>query len=507
MVPNGKVRVCYKDEKTLAFHMSGTIEVVLDFLADKSVFNYAFTVPVAKNDSAIIIKSYKNGRNYLLYSPNCQSEIEEDWDGQSSSYCKITIQQHLNSDADFYIEELENGWNGEVRKINYCEARDKAREKYRSFYEDMPSVPPKYEEARKVASFVNWESYIHPCGYLHRYAMLMSKNWMTKVWSWDHCFNAIALSYKKPQEAWNQFMLMFDYQDYVGCIPDSVSDSILDWNYCKPPIHGWALSRMMEHMTLTKRQTTEVYNKLSKWNNWWLNFRDFDQDGLCEYTHGNDSGWDNSTAFNQPHPMLLPDLQAFLIIQMEVLASLAQKIGLRKEMSLWNERAKQMQELMIKKCFDSDGHPIARKAFTGEEVKTGSLLPYVSIILGDRLPKKIRETMISDIKNLFLTKWGLATEEPCSERYVADGYWRGPIWAPSTMLILDGLCQCGEMELVRDIAERFAEMFVKSGSAENYNALTGEGLRDRAYTWTSSAFLVMCHEYLSELPVKKLLNM
>ena len=115
--------------------------------------------------------------------------------------------------------------------------------------------------------------------------------------------------------------------------------------------------------------------------------------------------------------------------------------------------------------------------------------------------------MISDIKNLFLTKWGLATEEPCSERYVADGYWRGPIWAPSTMLILDGLCQCGEMELVRDIAERFAEMFVKSGSAENYNALTGEGLRDRAYTWTSSAFLVMCHEYLSELPVKKLLNM
>ena len=65
------------------------------------------------------------------------------------------------------------------------------------------------------------------------------------------------------------------------------------------------------------------------------------------------------------------------------------------------------------------------------------------------------------------------------------------------MLILDGLHQCGEDALVKDIAERFAEMFMKSGSAENYDAKTGKGLRDQAYTWTSSAFLVMSHEYLT----------
>ena len=38
----------------------------------------------------------------------------------------------------------------------------------------------------------------------------------------------------------------------------------------------------------------------------------------------------------------------------------------------------------------------------------------------------------------------------------------------------------------------------RSGMAENYDAITGDGLRDRAYTWTSSVFLILAHEYLRD---------
>jgi hypothetical protein len=31
----------------------------------------------------------------------------------------------------------------------------------------------------------------------------------------------------------------------------------------------------------------------------------------------------------------------------------------------------------------------------------------------------------------------------------------------------------------------------RSGFAENFDALTGNGLRDRAYTWTAAAYLVL----------------
>ena len=80
-------------------------------------------------------------------------------------------------------------------------------------------------------------------------------------------------------------------------------------------------------MHLDKDQEYEAYQGLSKWTEWWLNYRDQDHDGLCEYTHGNDSGWDNSTVFHELPPVTSPDLATFLIIQMEELANLADAIG------------------------------------------------------------------------------------------------------------------------------------------------------------------------------------
>ena len=127
-------------------------------------------------------------------------------------------------------------------------------------------------------------------GFLKRETMYMSKNWMCNVYSWDHCFNAIALAQRDPALAWDQFMVLFDHQSAAGRLPDSVNDSEVVDNFCKPPIHGWALHKMRERMTLTRPMQAEAYDKLARWTLWWLNCRDRDGDGLCEYTHGNDSG-------------------------------------------------------------------------------------------------------------------------------------------------------------------------------------------------------------------------
>ena len=41
------------------------------------------------------------------------------------------------------------------------------------------------------------------------------------------------------------------------------------------------------------------------------------------------------------------------------------------------------------------------------------------------------------------------------------------------------------------ISDRFRALCEKSGFAENFDAQTGAGLRDRAYTWTASAYLIL----------------
>jgi hypothetical protein len=64
------------------------------------------------------------------------------------------------------------------------------------------------------------------------------------------------------------------------------------------------------------------------------------------------------------------------------------------------------------------------------------------------------------------------------------------------MLLVEGLDAAGEHALARKVRENFCRMAQGSGMYENFDAITGEGLRDPAYTWTSSVYLIFAHQLL-----------
>ena len=125
----------------------------------------------------------------------------------------------------------------------------------------------------------------------------MSKHWMDKVWSWDHCFNALALAPGLPDLAMDQFFIPFDHQDAFGALPDSFAHSEALYNYVKPPIHGWAFQRLRQSLArpLTTAELEMAYDRLSRWTDYWLTSRRVPGHTLPHYQHGNDSGWDNAT--------------------------------------------------------------------------------------------------------------------------------------------------------------------------------------------------------------------
>jgi hypothetical protein len=53
----------------------------------------------------------------------------------------------------------------------------------------------------------------------------------------------------------------------------------------------------------------------------------------------------------------------------------------------------------------------------------------------------------------------------------------------------------GHVRLADEISARFRALCETSGFAENFDALTGEGLRDRAYTWTASSYLLLARDH------------
>jgi len=401
---------------------------------------------------------------------------------------------------DIVVELYKSDWLPKKYTDTYDRSIKLLKNELNTWSRQTPEVSTDFKDARNLASYINWASVVKAEGNLQRYGMLMSKNWMINIWSWDNCFNAMSLSYGNPKLSWDQLMIMFDLQDETGAMPDCINSHHVVWSYKKPPIHGWTLSRLMEQYTLSPKQMAEIYTKLSAWTNYWFIYRDEDGNGLPEYYHGNDSGWDNGTAFDSGFPAEGPDLSAFLVIQMDVLADLAKKLDKQSDAVSWKRRADETLQKMIARFWNGDKF-VTKKASTEEYTKESqSLMSYLPLLLGKRLPDNIRIKMISDLKKpgYLITNYGIATESPGSKLYVPDGYWRGPVWAPTTMIIVEGLKKCGEKELADKIAQNFCETCKIHGFAENFNALTGEPLRDPAYTWTTSVFLVLAHELYSK---------
>ncbi|MCY9593355.1 hypothetical protein PC41400_05265 [Paenibacillus chitinolyticus] len=463
----------------------------LKLTAELSAYDYALPY----RERGWELNSFSREVRILLSPLLGHFEPDVVWGGLRAKHIAFVIVPGGESQSfDLSLEEYRTV-PGQRDGYSYEEAEAMAGQDWEQWLSRTIRTPEDWEEARTLAAYITWSCVVRADGYLSRPAMYMSKNWMTNIWSWDHCFNAMALAGTNPDLAWDQFAIFFDRQDESGMLPDFLNDKYALWNCCKPPIHGWTLNWMMENSSaVTDERLREIYEPLGKWTTWWFRYRDDDGDGIPQYNHGNDSGWDNSTAFLTDIPVESPDLSAFLVIQMEVLAAAAQRLGLDEESERWSARANELLQKLIGHFWDEkEGRFTAMRSGSHERSAGDSLLSFVPIVLGSRLPGPIREKVIADLKqpDRFLTGNGLATESTSSPYYAADGYWRGPIWAPSTMLIVEGLRGAGDEEFASELARKFCRMAAKSGMAENFDAVTGEGLRDRAFTWTSSVFLLL----------------
>jgi putative isomerase len=492
----GFVEICITEPKLIRTRGIG---VGLHLIMETGMFDHA----IPAEDRRWRVVNWATGTKYMLTPIAGQLVVDAPWQVDRSDHIVADFLPDPDTGRfEGAIEEYTTVWSEKEYNDSFDACLRKVDEEYQAWLGKTPGVSATYAATGELAAYINWSSIVAPEGHLTRPAMLMSKNWMNSLWSWDNCFNAMTLCYGNPELAWDQFMIPMDHQDASGMFPDSVNDSVVHYSFCKPPIHGWALRWMMKRTNyIDEARLAEVYEPLCRWTQWWFDYRDDDHDAIAQYNHGNDSGWDNATVFQIGPPVEGPDLSAYLIVQMDVLADVAEILGKTREMDVWRSRSNVLLNLLRSHSWRDDRF-LAPRSGDHEVFESDCLLPFLPIVLGTRLPKRHLSKLIEGLKEegRFLSEHGLATESLRSPLYESDGYWRGPIWAPSTMIIVDGLAAAGEGPFARELARRFCDMAARSGMAENYDAVTGEGLRDRAYTWTSSVFLILAHEYLRKQP-------
>ena len=360
-------------------------------------------------------------------------------------------------------------------------------------------VPARFRSAAQTGWYLFWNLQVAPAGGYTRQTVLSSKKSMSMIWSWDICFNALALVKTHPRLAWDQLFAILDHQKPNGLLPDNVSDLTPYFGYNKPPVWGWAIRRMLEHTPRDQWRgyLAEAYPKVVLFTNWWFAYRDFGKTGVCAYVNGNDSGWDNATVFDARLPTETPDLTAWLVLQTDALAFMAGVLNKPQEAARWKRQSARLLTLFHNTFVGPDQSLLVRERQRDGTIATRpstSLLTRIPLVLGQKLNPAVRARITADLseEGVFLTPNGVASEALTSPKYEPNGYWRGPVWAPSTYLIVEGLKASGELPLARTIAERFCTMVsYRATFAENYNARTGDDQYDTGLTWTSSDFLLL----------------
>lgn len=352
----------------------------------------------------------------------------------------------------------------------------------------QPDMLEILHEKAMASAHILWQNFVQAGGKLDYEALYMTKNLMTNIWSWDNFFSAMGLYKASPKAAYEQLVIFESLQSEAGAFPDYANDRYASYSCNKPPLLGWCYEWLMKRDAFFEapERLERIVAMAEKQVTYWLQNR-MSGIGLPFYTHGNDSGWDNGTFFSEGVPVITPDLTTFLLLQIAFLIKHGKDpIKKQHHQEVFNE----LLTTLINQLWDGQQF----YAIKMPEMKTihreGTLQRLLPLLLAPYLPAEITQKLKRDLE-AFETPYGFSTEHKDSDYYQYDGYWRGPIWAPTTYLFIDALVTCGEAAWSQRISDKFIQLILKSDFAENFDPFTGEGLVDTGFAWTASVFTVL----------------
>ena len=391
-----------------------------------------------------------------------------------------------------------NGWRMEKYPI-FPDCLVSIEQEFSAYLETVPPLSEEFAAARVINAYIVWSHIMHIDGTSIIY---MNKGIHRCTSSWQQCYHAMG-QYQNPRFAWELLLSIFRYQDDYGMLPDLLTDAYQSFGGAKPPFHGVALEFLKEYTDFdfaTRRALLTLYEGLSKWVFWWLSYRDTDQDGIVQYDSADESGWDDSSFFKMGGPTAAPDLATYLILAMDNLSTLAGRLGKTYEMREWKARAARMLEQTLDFFWNGEKFT-SRVSGTHEWVDCGTIMAFIPLLLGKRLPQEMIDKMAAELseEGAWLTPYGLAGERLDSDHYHESGWSAGPILAPAQLLVCLGLRACGKDALAKEISMRYCRALVASGYPMVLNAKTGKDVSEGRWStrypnrmaWTAAVFLIL----------------
>lgn len=420
-----------------------------------------------------------SGERTIAYTTN--ADMKQSTETIVDDYYSLSIELRSSSEIalQFHITR--------TKSINryipsFTKTVDEAKKRWEQWFDAVPVVPEAYQEHYYLAWWILGINRIRPSFHPQREGIAPSKLGYMGIWNWDSYFHAIALRHTDMHLAQEQFRLFFDHQLANGMLPDVIHDDGIishttdrfEADITKPPLTAWAIWKLFE-IDGDREFLQEVYDPLVRSQEWWLTEQDTDGNGLCEYQHPYSAGLDDSPLFDDGVPVESPDLSAYLILQYDVLAKIANEIGLPRDAERWTRRARELTQHLIDLRWDE-----SRGIFTAwhnnqlVDVTTPfQLFPLITGRMPDTIAQKLVETLTDE--NKFWTTHPVPTVAYDDPKYDAMQMWRGPVWVNINYLLIDGLQRAGFEDVAQELRRKTIAMIQAHGNIfEYYNPQTGE---------------------------------
>lgn len=438
----------------------------------------------------------RNHRN-VAYTTNAKilkNEITSD----ATNYLRVTLDLDTHAGNEVLLNITPRlGFNRSIPAA--AQAFTDAEARWHAWFAAAPRVDESYALSYYYAWYILRAGLLSPRFFLTREAMAPSLLNYVGVWQWDAFFHALAYRHIEPRLAEDQLRVMLDHERDDGMIPDAVhdeglvtsivlphSDQIVE--VTKPPLIAWAALKLFK--TNGNRDfLEEIYEPMCRWNNWWFEKNDDNHDGIVQYNHPYSSGLDDSPLWDAGVPVDSPDLNTYLVLQMESLAHIADVLGIQDDALHWRTRANQLTRQMIDYFWDEAAGVFWAKR-NGQPLHV--LTPFnLYPLLTGRLPQTMNERLVAHLcsPDEFWARYPLATVARNDPTYDPNKMWRGPTWVNINYLFIEGLMRCGYSARARELRDKTLELLMRHTDIfEYYHPETGDPPPDAArfFGWSAA---------------------
>lgn len=354
------------------------------------------------------------------------------------------------------------------------------------------------------AAWVLAANTLHLRSHPSRRAVVPSKMGYVAVWQWDACFHAIGLRHIDPGLAREQLLLALAAQLSDGMLPDVLHDTgvlaassdmvgadqersllhigrrdesrprrLLQAPVTKPPLTALTAWKLFQ-VDGDRAFLADVYPAIARSQRWWFDHSRPRGRALPIYLHPYSSGVDDSPLWDLGWPVATPDLPAYLALQADHLARIAEVVGRAAEADVWRIQAEATTSRLVARSWRP-----RRGAFSTRrgrrEVRSDTVIGLLPLITG-RLSGEVARRVVASLTDPDRF-WpahpvpSVALSDPDFDRSVM---WRGPTWLFMDFLFVDGLRRSG----FHDEAERLRERALGlveggHGMSEYYDPLDG----------------------------------